>query len=254
MKTPIDRRQFSIGATAAAALAAITGKPVGAAAGDVSDDRISALVKELKTGQACQEVTNLMARFMAARNYRQPEDILACFALDQPDVSWEFADEGVFKGPAAVTQIIKETYGPPKAGEMTRQNLSTPAIEVAADLKTAKGFWRAPGFGVIPTAETLPVPIWAWDQIAADFITDGSLWKIWHGHAFTLIKCNYHESWADDVTLINRPNVPLHPLSTFRTYHNPYSPLSMRESIPAVPIPYETWTDSNWMLERDKSK
>ena len=33
-----------------------------------------------------------------------------------------------------------------------------------------------------------------------------------------------------------------------------YSPLSVREAIPACPRPYETYTDSSWMLEKDKTK
>ena len=58
----------------------------------------------------------------------------------------------------------------------------------------------------------------------------------------------------DDLRLINRPNIPVHPLAKPATYHNPYTPLSIREAIPAVPIPYETWTGSDWMLERDGSR
>ena len=131
----------------------------------VSEARKAALVKAVKTVLACQEISNLMARFMTAMNYKQPEEVLACFALQQQDVSWEFADEGVFQGPDAVRQIIYETIGKPfQVGEMLEQHLNAPAIEVAGDLKTAKGFWRAPGFGAIPQVQMLPVAIWSWDD------------------------------------------------------------------------------------------
>lgn len=251
MKTRINRRKRSTGATAAASAAQATG----VARSRVSEARKAALVKAVKTVLACQEISNLMARFMTAMNYKQPEEVLACFALQQQDVSWEFADEGVFQGPDAVRQIIYETIGKPfQVGEMLEQHLNTPAIEVAGDLKTAKGFWRAPGFGAIPQVQMLPVAIWNWDVLAADFIHDGATWKLWHGHSFRFVKARYHEGWVDDLRLINRPNIPVHPLAKPATYHNPYTPLSIREAIPAVPIPYETWTGSDWMLERDKSK
>lgn len=256
MNEPINRRKFSVAATAAAALAVVGGRPAAAAIGAaVSDERKSALIKAIKTVQAYQEISNLMTRFIFAMNYHQPDAILDCFALQKEDVSWEFADEGVFRGPAAVKQIIGETLPPySKPGEMMEQQLCSPAIEIAGDLVTAKGWWRAPGFGTIPQVESLPVPIWNWDIIAADLTFDGNSWKVWHGHSFRTIKCKYHEGWVQDLSLLNRPNIPIHPLARPTTYHNPFSPISIRESIPACPIPYETWTDSSWMLERDKSK
>ena len=233
-----------------------TPKITDAAAGNpVSRARKAALIHAVKTVHACQEISNLMTRFMTAMNYRQPERVLACFALEQQDVSWEFADEGVFEGPDAVRQIVHETIGrPAKVGEMLEQHLNTPAIEVAGDLKTAQGFWRAPGFGAMPRAQMLPVATWNWDALTADLICEGGAWKIWHGHSFLFIKARYHEGWVDDLSMINRLNVPVHPLARPATYHNPYTPLSIREAIPAVPIPYETWTGSHWMLERDKTK
>ena len=47
---------------------------------------------------------------------------------------------------------------------------------------------------------------------------------------------------------------PMHPLSKPGTYHNPYSPNSVREGIPACPRPYETYTGKEWMLSREKEK
>ena len=79
-------------------------------------------------------------------------------------------------------------------------------------------------------------------------------WKIWHLHWFRFIKCSYDKGWVKDTSMMNRPNIPVHPLSKYVTYHNPYSPLSVRDGIPACPRPYDTWTDSDWMLNKDKSK
>jgi hypothetical protein len=245
-----DRRGF-FGMAAVTAAAVAAGKKASAA---VSPERKAALVKAIRTVQAYQEVANALSRFMTALNYRQADAALECFALKQADVSWEFADEGVFRGPDVVRQIIKETITPPKIGEMLDQTLLSPGIEIADDLKTARAWWRGAGFGAIWRVEVLPGATWNWDNFAADLIYEDDAWKLWHAHSFRMIKCHYEPGWGVDTSLINRLNIPVHPLAKPSTYHNPFSPLSIREAIPAVPTPYQTWTDSSWMLERDKSK
>ena len=118
---------------------------------------------------------------------------------------------------------------------------------------TAKGVWWCPGGGAIPQENDDPEAIWAWGMIGADFVNVNGAWKVWHLHYFRYIKCLYSKGWVEDTSLINRPNVPVHPLAKPTTYHNPYSPLSVREAIPACPRPYETYTDKNWMLNKDKT-
>ena len=108
-------------------------------------------------------------------------------------------------------------------------------------------------YGGVPEGED-PEAIWAWGMLAADFINLGGEWKIWHLHYFRYIKCLYSKGWVEDTSMIHRLNKPVHPLAKPTTYHNPYSPLSVREAIPACPRPYETYTDNGWMLEKDKTK
>ena len=43
-----------------------------------------------------------MGRAMAAFNFRQADRLLDFFALNKEDVSLEYADEGVFRGPKGV--------------------------------------------------------------------------------------------------------------------------------------------------------
>lgn len=221
----------------------------------VSAERKASLVDAVKRLQAYEEIQNNMGRLMAAFNFRQADKVLSHFALERPDVWLEFADEGVFEGPDAIRQIIGETVGAPvKAGEMLDLQLNTPIVEVARDLRTAKGVWWSPGGGAIPQDEGLPKAIWYFGMVAVDFICVDDTWKIWHMHWFRFIKCSYEKGWVEDTSMINRPNTPIHPLAKPTTHHNPYSPLSIRDGIPAAPRPYDTWTDSGWMLERDKSR
>jgi len=221
----------------------------------ITDKRKSDLYRAIETLEAYHEIQNEMGRTMAAFNFREAGKALSHFALDKEGVSLEYADEGVFEGKEAVTAIINEVVGAkPRKGEMLDLQLTTPMIEVAGDLQTAKAVWWCPGGGAIAYEDKDPEAIWAWGMIAADFVNENGVWKIWHFHYFRYIKCLYTKGWVEDTSLINRPNIPVHPLAKATTYHNPYSPLSVREAIPACPRPYDTYTDRNWMLEKDKTK
>ena len=219
----------------------------------VSHERKLNLARSINRLDAYQEIQNEMGRATVAMNFRQPDKILSHFALDHDDVSFELADEGRFIGREAVTAIVTDTFGQqPQPGEMVDLHLTTPMIEVADDLESARAVWWCPGAGAVGSA-TGPEAIWIWGFIAADFVPADDTWKIWHLHYFRFIKCSYAKGWVEDLSMINRPNVPMHPLGTPTTYHNPYSPLSVRDGIPAVPRPYRTYDGVGWMLNRDKT-
>lgn len=222
----------------------------------VTEFRKKELLKNIAKLEAYQEIQNEMGRTVAAFNFREAEKVLSHFALEKEDVSLEYADEGVFEGKEAVTTIINEVVGKEvKPGEMLDIQLTTPMIEVADDLQTAKAVWWCPGAGALTDEEKDPDAIWAWGMIGADFVVEDGSWKLWHFHYFRYIKCLYEKGWAEDTSLINRPNTPVHPMAKPVTYHNPYSPLSVREAIPACPRPYETHEGNcKWMLEKDKTK
>ena len=222
----------------------------------ITETRKKEVFKNLQKLEAYQEIQNEMGRTAAAFNFRQADRILSHFALEMEDVSLEYADEGVFQGPEAVRVIVEEVAGKtPVKGEMLDLQLTTPMIEVAEDLQTAKAVWWCPGGGAIAREGRDPEAIWAWGMIGADFIRIGEAWKIWHFHYFRYIKCSYDKGWTEDTSMINRPNIPMHPLAKPTTYHNPYSPLAVREAIPACPRPYAVHEGTaDWMLCKDKTK
>lgn len=221
----------------------------------VSKERIESLIIKVKRLDAYQEIQNNMGRCMAGLNFQNASEILKYFALEEQGVSLEFADEGVFVGKVAVETIVRELVKKPEPGIMIDLQLTTPIIEVAADLKTARALWWCPGAGAIKDTEASdPRAIWAWGMLAADFVNLDGEWKIWHLHYFRLLNCDYKKGWVEDISMINRPNTAMHPLAGPSSYHNPYSPVSIREGIPAAPRPYELWEQDNWMLRRDKTK
>lgn len=222
----------------------------------IEQARKEALYNAMQKLEAYRLIQNEMGRAVAAFNFRRAEAVLSFMALDQPDVSVEFADEGVFEGPEAVKAIINDYVGAPvKPGEMLDMQLTTPMIEIADDLKTAKCLWWMPGAGAIPQEEGDPMAIWAWGELAVDFIREGDSWKIWHLHYFRFIKCDYKKGWVEDTSMVNRLNVPVHPMAKTGRYHNPYTPKGIRDGLPCAPRPYATYTaaDKDWELDPNKN-
>jgi hypothetical protein len=220
----------------------------------IERERKEELLRKLGKLEAYHQIQNEMGRTVAAFNFHQKDAVLSKFALDLADVSLEYADEGRFVGPKAVEAILEQILGGEAApGEMMDMQLTTPIIEVADDLKTAKCVWWCPGAGAIAEDEN-PQAIWAWGQLAVDFILQAETWKIWHLHYFRLIRCSYEKGWVEDISRINRLNTAMHPLAEPTTYHNPYSPLSIREGLPCAPRPYRKYADADrfWELNRDK--
>lgn len=221
----------------------------------IAQERKEQLYLAMQKLEAYRQIQNEMGRAVSAFNFRQADRLLSFFALDQEDVWLELADEGVFNGPEAVKAIINDTVGvPAKPGEMLDMQLTTPMIEVADDLKTAKAVWWMPGAGAIPQEEGDPMAIWAWGELAVTFIREGNDWKIWHLHYFRYMKCDYKKGWVDDTSMINRLNTPLHPMADTTTYHNPYSPTNIRVGLPCAPKPYQTYTDADKRWELDVNK
>lgn len=222
----------------------------------ISVERKKALWTAMQKLEAYRLIQNEMGRTVAAFNFRQVDKVLSHFALDQKDVSVEYCDEGVFRGPDPVRNIIREIVGAPaRPGEMIDLQLTTPVIEIAEDMQTAKCLWWMPGAGAVLQKNGDPRAVWIWGELSVDFMNQEGTWKIWHLHYFRFIKCDYKKGWVEDTSMINRLNVPLHPEAEVSTYHNPYSPLSIRDGIPCAPRPYKTWdqADLNWELDRNKN-
>lgn len=68
---------------------------------------------------------------------------------------------------------------PLQAGSMILHAVSTPLIEVAADLETAKGMFYSPGYVTTIEADGIPYARWVMQRYAVDFVFEGD-WKIWH--------------------------------------------------------------------------
>lgn len=215
------------------------------------------LYQRAKKIESYQKIQNLMGRAIIAYNFSKQEEFENYFALEQETVSIEVADEGLFEGKKAVKAMMDTLFlDRGIEGEMMDIHLTTPIIEVADDLKTAKATWLCPGAGSLVEKESNndPQAIWVWGSLAVDFIFDDNEWKIWHLHYFQLIKCDYQKGWVDDLSMVNRLNTAYSEFAKQTTYHNPYTPLSIRDGKPNPPTSYTTWDEANrfWSLSTDQ--
>jgi hypothetical protein len=87
-------------------------------------------------------------------------------------------EKALVKSQAEVLREKTKTL-PLKAGSMILHAVSTPLIEVAADLKTAKGMFYSPGYVTTIEAAGKPYSRWVMQRYAVDFINENG-WKIWH--------------------------------------------------------------------------
>ena len=74
---------------------------------------------------------------------------------------------------------ILEVYG--GVGQLLLHVTTTAIIEVAADGKTARGFWYSPGM----IKETGSGASAMWEAYGADFVKEEGGWKLWHLHMYT---------------------------------------------------------------------
>ena len=210
------------------------------------------LEHRIETIEAIHDCQELMSRYFhyhtVGLNKRCWDEL---FAHKTPDVAAEIADWGRWEGPEAVKGFFYENLGGDikpenKVGMMMLHQLDTPCIQVAGDLKTAKGVWYSPG-NESSVTDGKGEAFWCWSYIGTDFIREDGEWKIWHYHCYALFKTPFNKPWTD-LTAETATPPPTWPEGRGpnrpTTYFNEYRTTSVRELVPAPPMPYETFDPS----------
>ncbi|KAJ5661089.1 uncharacterized protein N7484_000461 [Penicillium longicatenatum] len=214
------------------------------------EERIRALEIKVQRNQDERDINMLMGRHTVNHLAKNMHKTLSFFALDEPDVSVEVGDRGVYRGRAALQTLFAEQFGSAALkGNLLFAFLTTGMVQIASDGKTAKGTWRSPSVqAVMPKdGEGEPEPIWLFGAYAVDFIKKGDEWKIWHFHWYRTIKCNHHDGWVKDQSWLFKGPLANSPDLEPTTYHNPYTHESIQDSIPPCPPPYDTYDGPEWM-------
>lgn len=141
----------------------------------------------------------------------------------------------------------EEIYG---VGSLDVNNLTTPIIELADDMQTAKGLW----YYMRGNTDYEPNGIntnhqWGW--LGVDFIYEDCAWKIWHMVSAEDLDFRAGTSWVEPAEplpavpeyaaiadfKLPEPNVPC---EVYEKWHD------RRKSVdfPGVPQPYETFADT----------
>ena len=210
-------------------------------------DEMAALKHEVFRLNAAREIQNLMGTYTVNHVPKNMHDHIELFAMDMPDVSVEIGDRGVYVGPDVLRTLFAKQFAMELKGNMLIHYLASPMIEVAGDGKTAKGVWRSPGIEAVrPPGGAKPVALWSFGAYACDFIYRAGRWKIWHLHWFRTVKSSFADGWVEDLSMAFGGPLPGSIGVRPPTYHNPYTPDAVQDSIPPCPRPYQTWQDDGW--------
>lgn len=125
------------------------------------------------------------------------------------------------------------------------QTLSTPLIEIAEDMQTAKGLWTVSA-QVTALDEKGPVGLWAYGKLAADLVYEHGSWKIWHLLVCTDFVTPAGKEFAPEKGAeiypaglgIDEP--PTHPAALYQSFSGTRAPANT----PRVPEPYRTFSET----------
>jgi hypothetical protein len=218
------------------------------------EQKVQRLEREVERSRAATECSRLLGRFCYLNNphIQNKEGTIAdLFALKTPGVRVQWGQVGVFEGAKSILKIygpktaVSEMGPQSRAGWMFIHPLASPYIEVAGDLKTAKGVWLSIGIESAADKEGKLTPAWGWGAYGVDFVKEDGQWKIWHFHIYRIFRAPYKESWtawnADaeegmpaDVMKADRPGKDDYP-------YRPNKPFIFK---PDPPTPYETFDES----------
>lgn len=191
------------------------------------------------------EVQNLMSNYAYLHAAGMHDETVALFAQHTPGVRLENFNRGIFDGIESVRRFymgVKEIEGD-RIGHLHLHTLTTPAIEVAGDGKTAQAIWISPGVETMPENGEISA-MWAWIKYGADFIKEDGKWKIWHLHMYHIFSTPYNRSWADKDPTPKKSHPGNIKADRPISYSWEYSPDVAPENVPAPPTPYDTCDES----------
>jgi hypothetical protein len=128
--------------------------------------------------------------------------------------------------------------------------MTTPVIEVARDLRTARGAWISPGHATDSGGGGTFRASWRWVKYGCDFVTEDGQWKIWHLHLYGIFATPYDKSWVESQrkpgeAAASPPPLPAEyrpdrPAGEFWQYHED----AAVPNEPVLPEPYDTFDES----------
>ena len=190
------------------------------------------------------EIANLQGRYMYYLEAHRYREVLALFARNDPDVSVEIGEGGVYVGRAKVEAMFLHVLKPffTLPGMMPLHMLTTPVIEVEPGALRAQGMWQTLGCNSFPTESGLKA---VWQQGTYDnlYVKEEGRWRILRMRWLANFRTSFDKGWVEE---------PLHHLAPldldrFPPEHRPdlpasgafesYDPMAVRQRAPLPPEP-----------------
>ena len=167
------------------------------------------------------QIANLQGRYMYLVQHHDYERILELFATNDPAVSAEIAESGVYVGLAKIralfVELIKPFFDGP--GILPIHMLTTPVIEVDEDGRTARAMWQTLGCNSFPTDAGL-CATWQQGKYHNLFTKENGVWRYQQFRWLCNFRTSFHEGWVRQPML----NVAPLDLSQFPSHVHPTRP------------------------------
>ena len=221
--------------------------------------------------EARAQIENLMGRYAQLHSAGRDREILDTLWSSREDSTFEDRFSGVYPMRGRLSGLrdyYAKAYGmsadaqvraTPEPGRMYIDAMTSPVIEIADDLQTAKGSWITTGSESRPNSGHSEKggaykAFWVWARIGADFVMENGAWRIWHLHIFDLLRCPFEKNWIDyaherieeqpmEDTRMRTENPFLLPSYPTRDFWQ-YSPQGGMPETVLIPEPYDTFQNT----------
>ena len=157
------------------------------------------LEQRLARAEAYLDIQNLMSKYCFYHTANRHRECMELFALETED-TWSEMTWGRYRGREGLEKLFPGFHmwvdGDPR-GKMHVHAPCQPYIEVAADCRTARGIWVAPGHETTSFMRSRIEASWCWMKYDCDFIVENAEWKFWHMRTPGMFMTPYDTPWTD---------------------------------------------------------
>lgn len=205
----------------------------------LSAEETRALVRRVQYLEDMAAIQKLQSSYVHRLFTQRFESIPALYS-SSADVTVEFSDSGLFKGPESVAKLYNafaRTREVP--GFFILHMAVNPYIEIGSDGLTARSHWLSPGASNSPGGSS-----WIWGPYYVDYVKEGGEWKILHSNLLALFRNPYQYSWGESphhgtVNVSGMLGIePDAPSSLYRPFNEVKQERDIFRNHPDLPEPY----------------
>jgi len=231
--------RIGLAAMAAALATLLAGCAPASDEASLSADEVRALVRRVQRLEDSAAIQKLQASYVHRLFTQRFESIPALYS-HSPEVTVEFSDSGLFKGPESVARLYNafaRTREVP--GFFILHMAVNPYIEIAADGLSARSHWLSPGASNSPSGSS-----WIWGPYYVDYVKEDGEWKIIHSNLLALFRNPYQYSWGESPHhgTVNVSGMlglePDAPSTLYRPFNEVKKERDIFRNHPELPAPY----------------